>query len=254
MKLYKKSLGMILSSRLAYRTDFLFTFVSITLWSLSSTLFYFLIYAAGAEFPGWNFFEILVFLGVFNVLFGFANAFAFNFFQQVMQAVREGTLEVLLIKPVNEIYLFLSRSFEYESAGEILAGIALLVIGLLNTAVDINVILLFTYFVMSILFYFSAILFISSLAIRFIDVHRLIELLNHLFNIAEYPKNFFPLGGRILFSIIFPLFIFSYYPASAILGYEVENGLLIILSCIIIFFLALFFWKQTIKKYTGAGG
>lgn len=254
MRVYRKSLGLLLSSRLAYRVDFLFTLLSISLWSLSSAIFVILLYGVGAGYPDWQFYETLVFLGLFTMFYGFVAMIAFDFFDNVRDAVREGELELILIKPKDEIYLLLSKSFSYEVLGEVFVGVALLTIGLLNTATDLNLLLFGLYLIATMMSYMGFILIISSLGIRYIQVDRFMELLSNIIDIAEYPKNLFPKFAQFSLTLVLPIFIFSYYPASAVLGFEVQHPHLVIVSCFAFFLIALAVWKQTIKSYTGAGG
>ncbi|MFT4261223.1 MAG: ABC transporter permease [Candidatus Woesearchaeota archaeon] len=254
MKLYLKFIKTQINNRLAYRADFIFTLISIFVWSLASPLFIFLLYGAGATYPDWTIGGLLIFLGCFTIITGFGRTIFFVLFFNIQRRVREGKLETVLIKPMDELQYLIYDSFEFEGIAELITGIVLLVIGISMTTLNVNYLLLIIYFIGAIMLYASFIIFISTLAIRFVKVHRLMEILNNVFEIASYPKNLYPRTIQLGMSIFIPLFILSYYPASAILGIETQNNLIILISVLVLFFASIIFFKKTIKYYTGAGG
>lgn len=254
MKAYFKLIKLVFMGRLAYRADLIFTFLSIILWSFAMPLFMFLVYANGATYPGWSFYELLVFLGITNIIYGVCRSLFQNFFFNFSRLIRKGLLEIKLIKPVDEIQLIAGESFEYEGVASILVGIFLLSVSVPNVNLEINVLMLILYFISSILFFLGMILVISSVVTKFIQVNRLGELLFNILEIGDQPKNVFPIFLQTLLTIVMPLFVMNFYPASALLGYEVDYPFLVILSSIIFCVLGIFIFKKSIYSYTGAGG
>ena len=252
--MYFKFLELLLKQRLAYRLDFIFSFSSVLLWSLAAPLFMLLVYNAGATYPGWSVYELLIFLGIYNIMVGLGNTLFFEFFVKVIEKVRSGELELILIKPVDELYLLLSESFEYVGLGDIVTGTALLIIGATQTSLEVNFLLLIIYMLAGVSLLLSAILFISSTAIKNVRVNRLMELIHTTLQFSEYPKNMFPRTMQVSFGIFIPLFLLSYYPASALLGFNVEHGFYAILASYLILIISIFYWKRTLKNYVGAGG
>ena len=247
-------LGLLLSERLAYRKDFIITFLASFSWSLAAPFFIFLVYSAGGQYPGWDVYELLVFIGLFNIIRGIGITLFEELFYKVIERVREGRLELVLIKPKDELYLLFSESFRYTSLGEVSTGIGLLMLGIFNTSLEINFLLLILYTLAALSFLLAMTIFTTTLAIKYVQVERLMELLDTILQFAEYPKNLFPRGVQLGFAVFLPLFIISYYPASALLGYETSYPFLIIASCIAILGLAILYWKKTLKNYIGAGG
>ncbi len=254
MKTYLRLLSLKISSRLSYKLDFFTTLISSLLWSLASPLFIILLYQSGASYPDWNFNEILLFIGIYTALFGLGRAFFYNFFFNTGADVRTGYLELTLIKPVDELVLLLGKSFDWESLSEVLAGSLIAIYAFIQLSLSPNIFLFLVYIGLALLFYFSMILLISSLIMKYVQVTRLIEIVERFMDIASHPKNVYPRVVQTGFSIFIPLFIISYYPASALIGFELVYPFTIILTTLIFFMLSLYIWRKSIKNYTGAGG
>lgn len=254
MKIYYQFLKLLFAKKLAYRFDFFASMLSVTLWSFTVPLFMILVYTNGAQYPGWTFNELFVFLGIYNLLTGIGRTLFFNMFFNVINRVQKGELELILVKPVDEIYFLISESFDYSGFGDIFVGAGLFTYGYIQVSPEINFLSLLVNSIFAIAFFFSCILIITTLAIKFVKVDRLIELFETVMQFSEYPKNMYPLFLMSSFTFFVPFFIFSYYPASAVLGFETQNMHWIFLSVLVWFIGSILFWKFTIKRYMGAGG
>ena len=252
--MYLEFLKRKLMSRLAYRKDFIFDIVSSTIWSLLQPLFILLVYGMGAEYPGWSFNEMLVFLGFFNLLVGLNKSIFRGFFKKVEEYVREGKLELVLVKPISEIYYLLGKGISFENLGQTFTGIVVLIAGMVKASLDPNLFIVILFSLSAFLLYFSFILLSSSFAIKYVMVSRLLEIIDVTFEIGDKPMNIFPRFIELAFGVFFPLFLMSYYPASAMLGFEIDYIFIPLISTVVVFITMLLYWKYTLTTYTGASG
>jgi ABC-2 type transport system permease protein len=122
IKLYFMAMKNSFASRMTYRADFLFSSFMIFLSELFIPFITMLVYRSGASFPGWTMDEVLLLQGIFLLSRGFSSLLFFGLVWNTLNRVREGTYDILLIKPSSTLFLSIATNFEPDSIGVILSG------------------------------------------------------------------------------------------------------------------------------------
>jgi ABC-2 type transport system permease protein len=121
-KVYLMALKNSFAARMAYRADFFICSIMIFILEMAIPYVTLLIYGTGSSFPGWNLYEVLMVQGIFILSKGAANLLFFGIVWNTLGRVRDGTYDLLLIKPASELFLTVATGFEPDSIGTILTG------------------------------------------------------------------------------------------------------------------------------------
>jgi ABC-2 type transport system permease protein len=255
IKLHWQYVKMRVASRMAYRFDFFVSAFAFFLFQLVAPLFVGVIYYAGGEFPGWTFPQILLLQGALNLVKGLSFMLFFGILWNTIHRVRRGTFDLFLIRPISTLWLLIMESFDEEDVGQLLGGIAVMSVALyLLKGVHGSILMFAIFIIFGILFFLSIALLCSAATIRLVRTHRLYEFVDILMVFAGYPKTVYSKALGIVFSVIFPLFVASYYPASALLGFTYEYGIASMISTIALLGISLLIWHHALGKYQSAGG
>src|SRR5919109_40921 len=108
-----------------YRADF-FGQILVTLLGIGAQLAaVWVIFSHTPRLAGWSLPQVLALLGVYNFMYGFIGALIAPNMRQVLEDVRQGTLDFALLKPINSQLLVSVRQFEVWRLTDILLGITL---------------------------------------------------------------------------------------------------------------------------------
>lgn len=254
IKLHLKFIKIGFLSRMAYRFDFFTSIFAFFLFQLTSPIFVGVIYYAGGEFEGWNIYQILFLQGILKIIQGFSFMTFFGILWDTQEKIKGGTFDLLLIRPVNSLWLLVMDAFDEEDIGQVLGGIAIMLFALPYVQIKGSIFLFLILSIFGVLFFFSLALLCSAVAIIFIKADRLYEFIHAMIIIAGYPKTIYSEGLSVLFNTFIPLLVAAHYPASALLGLKLEGISTALISVIILLTASLIIWHWALKKYASAGG
>lgn len=242
------------SSRMAYRFDFYVSILAFFLYQLTGPMFVGVIYYAGGQFQGWDIYQIVFLQGVLTLINGFSYMVFFGISWVTELHVRDGRFDLLLIRPINTLWLLVMDSFDEESIGQFVAGIFLISFALNHINIQGSWILFGILSIFGLLFIFSLALLRSAAAIVFINVGRLHELTDMINVFAGYPKSIYSKNLNNIFSTFIPLLVIANYPAAALLGFSLDGMYIAMISVLIFLTASLIIWHMALKHHTSAGG
>jgi ABC-2 type transport system permease protein len=215
-----------------------------------------LIYGSGYNIKNWSFHEILIIQGIFLIAKGISGILFFSMISTTLYRIREGTFDLILIKPASTIFISFVEAFELNEIGTFIAGIIISY----NAIENIGYVEPINYFYFGIIFIFSIIVLLAftliMTAVSFIWVGngRIFEIFDNITLFGNYPRSIFSKTIQNIITYIIPISLIAYYPSSILMGRNL-NGLYFSMIISIIFLLfSLSFWKLMISKYTSAGG
>ncbi len=256
LRLYGAALKNTLASRLAYRIDFFMSVFIMLLFELIIPFATFLIYRSGGAFPGWSFGEVLLVQAVFLLAKGVVNPFFAGIVWNTLIRVREGTYDLLLIKPRSVLFMTLLTSIDVEDLGKLLGGVGVLVLALsgLPAAAPENWLAFVLLFACSVCVFMSFSFFMAGSCFKWVGNSRVYEIFDALSAFAMYPMSIFSKGLRVLVTAVIPLAIMAFIPASVLLGKSIEYLAFALGSGAVFLAAGAFFWTRMLRSYTSAGG
>ncbi len=260
MRRYARLLGVQLRASallsLQYRYDFLIDGGLEFFWAITALVPLFIVFQMRQSVAGWTFAEALVVSGWFTLLQGILEGAINPSLTSVVDHIRKGTLDFVLLKPADAQFLVSTAKFQPWRAMNVLTGLGIFVYAfhLLGRTPSVpgllaSVLLLGT----STLLLYSLWILTVSAAFYVVKVDNLTYFFSSIFDAARWPSSVFRGLLSIIFTFVIPLALMTTYPAQAMLGkLTLQTLLMAILGALVFASLARWMWLQSIGKYTSA--
>jgi ABC-2 type transport system permease protein len=215
-----------------------------------------LIYGNGLAFPGWGLYEVLLIHGIFLMSKGITFPLFIGMWTNVLYRVREGTFDLLLIRPCSPMFITMVTNFSIDEIGTLPAGILLSSIALsrIPSPGFLNWIEFVSLFAISLLVLFSLTVIMSATVFKWVGNSRLGKLLGAIYDFGIYPATIFSKGFQVLISWAIPVSMIAFFPASLLLGKQVPGLFISIGASLVFLVFSLLFWKLMLRQYESAGG
>ena len=249
----------------AYRLDF-FVGIGMSLMRLAVELIVlWTIFANVHDVKGWRVPHMLVLVGVFRIVAGGIRIFIVPNMRRVLEEIREGTLDFLLLRPVNAQFLASIREFVVWRIADVLIGSVVVVIGavMLLGRFPIEAALTFT-LVLGAAFVtvYSIWLMLATLCFWFIRIQNIEMIFWNVFEAGRFPIVIFRPAVQWALTFVVPLAFITTIPAAAIFGdptlvpvtasLPLPLPLLAVLIAIVMLIISNRFWNFGLKHYSGA--
>ncbi len=245
-------------SQMEYRANFVSGILMEAGYLIGKILYVIVAYRSGREIMGYGPDEILVFVGGFVVLTGaYAGLLATNLFQ-LSTLVRDGSFDMLLVKPLNVQFHATLRRVEVGALiFDTLAGVAMVVIGLirLGRGFDVVTILGWSLFIAS----GAAVGYAlwsapMALVFRLVRADAIAGLADTFWDFNNVPMVVYNRVGRFVGLFVIPIFVVTNFPALFALGRMTP---LLYVWALTAPFICCFFtslcWKAGLRRYESGG-
>jgi len=241
---------------LQYRVEFIVEGALAVLWIAVALVPVLVVFGTRTAVEGWTFPEMLLVLGWFVALKGILEGAVSPSLIAVIEHIRKGTLDFVLLKPADAQLLVSVAKLEPwrivdlagagfifayafgklgrgPTAGEVLAALAMLLAALLVL--------------------YSIAILVVSIAFFAVRVDNLLYLFQSIFDVARWPSNVFRGFLAVLFTYVLPLALMTTYPALALLGrLRLATGLSALAGTLVFAAFARVVWMLSIRRYTSA--
>jgi ABC-2 type transport system permease protein len=245
---------------LAYRLDFVIDLVIGLFWTVAAVLPLFVVYGGPSSrgVPGWTFGETLLVVGCFIGLQAVIDGAISPSLSTVLDHVRKGTLDFILLKPHDaQILVSTARFHLWRVAGlvhsSIVFGLAFRELG--HGPTVLGVFQAFGLLLIATSMLYSLWLIIVSVSFYAVKVDNLGSLFTSIFDAARWPASVFRGAFRVVFTFVIPLVVMTTLPAEALLGRLEWSSLVASVAGAIVFsVVARRVWLASLSRYTSAGG
>ncbi|GIP15595.1 hypothetical protein J40TS1_12370 [Paenibacillus montaniterrae] len=245
-----------LAEQMAYRSHFALSVLLLVIGDLVVPLVTLLVYRSGASFPGWSLHEALLVQAVFVLAKGIAFPFFFGMIGTTLSQVREGTFDLLLLRPRPAMLMAMLLGFDPEDFGRLLSGAVLFGFALSGVVVPhwtswLQFALLF---IASIAILCAMSLFLSGLLFRWVGSSRVFDIFDAMTGFGMYPGTIFSKTMQNILTYVLPIGLIAFVPASALLGRSGWGSLWALGSAALLMLVGIWYWNRMLKNYTSAGG
>jgi len=256
LKIYKECIKVDFATASTYRLNFFLNCIIMLLGDIFFPLITVLIYGSGAGFEGWTVYEVLLIQSVFTMSTAIADMTFHGIMWATMDLVRNGGMEMVLILPVDTMFILMARTFSFEGIGLFAGGAAIFTIAILNIpAPSVWEWLQFLAFFISGLFVIMGIgLIMAAISFKWVGNSRIPEIFDCIRSFGKYPQSVFPKAILVFTSFLIPIAMIAYCPAAALLGRGNMTMFLMILPCVIFLLFGIFLYKYMVRLYQGVGG
>jgi ABC-2 type transport system permease protein len=257
---YLRLLGIQLRASLAvaaqYRVEFLVSGALSVFWTLIALVPLLVLYHDRVAVAGWTYAEMLVVMGWFGLVKGILEGGVNPSLAAVVEHIRKGTLDFVLLKPADAQFLVSTAKFEPWRVVDMLAGVAVMAVGFhrMGRAPGPGEIGLAAVTLASatVILYSLWILVVSA-AFFVVKVDNLSFLFLSLYDAARWPADVFPKLLRAVFTFVIPLAVLTTIPAEALLGRIGPLQVAATAAGAALFTaLARLVWLRSIGRYTSA--
>lgn len=256
LKIYKEAIRISFSSAIAYRVNFLLNTLITLVSNIVLPMITIMIYGAGASFNDWSMYEVLLIQSIFTISNGFSSIFFNGIVWRTMDQVREGTLEITLIKPVNCMLYLMASTFNVDGIGVIIGGIVFFCISLAHIG-DISAIMwleFMMFFIMGLFVMVGIELLMAATSFKWVANSRIPEMYNSFIRFGYYPQNIFNRSIVLITSYIMPVSMIGFFPASALLGLTEKRMFFSMIPCVLFMIIGMYIYQYMVRQYEGVGG
>jgi ABC-2 type transport system permease protein len=243
---------------LQYRLDFAIDAVLSLFWMATSLVPLLVVYQGREQIAGWSRAEALVVMAWFTCLKGLLEGAIRPSLGSVVEHIRKGTLDFILLKPADAQFLVSTARFEIFRAIDVAGGLFLLgwALHALHRvpslgAVAWTVVLLGG----AVGILYAMWILVVALAFLVVKVDNLTYLFGSIFDAARWPASIFRGFWAFVFTFVVPLALMTTFPAEAILGrLDAGRGVVAVGAAVGALAVARAVWVRAIGRYTSAGG
>jgi ABC-2 type transport system permease protein len=239
-----------------YRVEFLVEGALALFWTVWSLVPLLVVFARRDGVAGWTFEEALVVMGWFTLVKGVLEGAVNPSLTSVVEHIRKGTLDFVLLKPADAQFLVSTAKFEPWRVVDVLGGVAIFAVAFhrMGRAPAAGAILwALGLLACATLVLYSLWILVVSAAFYVVKIDNLSFLFLSIFDAARWPVSVFRGALRVVFTFVVPIALMTTYPALALLGKlsplhaaEALGGALAFAA------LSRLVWSRAIGKYTSA--
>lgn len=256
LKLYGICLRTLFISETAYRLNFILGLIITFIGNILFPLVTLLIYANGQSFPGWDFWQVLLIQSVFTMSTGVSSTFFSGIFWATNNNIRDGSFEVVLLKPVNPLFYMMATTFDFQGIAYIIGGALMFALSASNcvTFTWIGVVNFIIFGLAGIFVMLGIELIMSATSFKWIGNSRIPEIFDSVKQFAKYPMTIFPSLARSITTFIVPVAMVAFVPAASLLGQTEPWFYWALIPCAIFTVVGFLLYHKMIKLYESAGG
>ena len=241
-----------------YRLEFFLDGLMSVFWTASAIVPLLVLFGERQSVAGWRWPEALLVVAAFTTLKGVLDSAIQPSLANVIEHVRRGTLDFLLLKPVDAQFMVSTSKFSPWRGSDAWLGILLFawafhIIGRGPTFAGVVGAGLLLAAAVAILYSIS--ILVVSLSFFVVKVDNLIYLFVSLYDAARWPSSIFRGALAFFFTFVVPLSVMTTFPALSLLGkLSWRAGSLAILGALAFTLASRLIWRRAIGHYTSAGG
>jgi ABC-2 type transport system permease protein len=239
-----------------YRSDFVIDAFIEVFWMTTALVPLIVVYGQRPAIAGWSFGEALLVTGWFMLLQGVEEGALAPSLTTVVEHIRKGTLDFVLVKPADAQFLVSTARFAPWRGVNVLTALVVFAyafhtLGRVPSAGGVALALVLLVAAIAVLYS----LWILTIAAAFyvVRIDNLTFLFSAVFDAARWPQSVFRGVIRFVFTFVVPLALMTTYPARALLGtLDLRTFVFSILGAIAFVLLSRAVWARSISRYTSA--
>lgn len=255
-RLFLASLRVSLQNEMAYRADWFARFAQSIMGVLTTLGALWVVFSHTDTLAGWTLPEIAALLGVFYVVTGLVGTILAPNMSRIMRDVREGTLDYLLVKPVNAQFFASTRQIALWRLTDVALGLVVAGIAthrLAGTFGPGRAALFLLMLACGMVILYSVWLALVTTTFWFVKIMNIEEIVWQALEAGRYPIDIYPRWLRFGLSYIIPVGFVITVPARGLLGQLHWTSLVMaVILATVVFTAASAFWRTGLRRYSGA--
>ena len=257
---YRRSLrrfwGTALAGQLEYQLNVVIELLAAIANLAGSVFILSLFFGQGQELGGWSWQQALVVQGIYTLLDGVASTWLRPNLGAIVTHVREGTLDFVLLKPIDSQFWLSLRTLSPAGLSEIALGLGLIAWAAPQTGASFSLgglALALLVLLAGLVTLYSLWFLLATTSIWFVKTWNATEVLRAALTAGRFPISAYPPGLRLVFTVVLPVAFLTTVPAEVILGRgsaPLVGAALLVAG--VSFGLSRAFWRFALRHYTSA--
>jgi ABC-2 type transport system permease protein len=249
---YKNSLY----TEMEYRANFIVNTIMSLIWFSFAILGLKVFFFHRDQIGQWGYYEAMVVVGIYSFFNGFIEAVLQPNMSRIIEQIRLGTFDFVLIKPVNSQFMASLRNLSIWKLADILVGAGICFYALAKlkatpTLLDIALALFFI-FNGTVIVYSIWVLMVTT-AFWFVRIDNITELFSAIYETGRFPVSVYPGWMRGVLTFVIPIAFITTFPAAAVLGQAKTHLLLVsIIIAALLLTGSVLFWRLALRYYSSA--
>ena len=244
-------------NEMEYRMNFFMRALIELSYLILGVVMFEVIYSNVTLIKGWSKNEMLLLVLMTNFLDSVIT-FLFNAgLSEIPQMINNGTLDFVMIKPVNKRFYLTFRKFELSQVINIAINLIFSAYIIRKMQIDFSIgkILVFLLLlILSVIIMYNIYFFVMILSFWTVKIDIGITLFYQLFNVGNKPADIFSNVLKLVFTYVFPIFIAFNYPVKFLVnqlsGRQVAVSAIV---AVVSFCSTSLIFKLSLKKYSSVG-
>jgi len=241
---------------MAYRTNFVFGVLRLLVVIGTSVGAALVLFQYTDAMNGWTLPMMVVLLGVYYMVQGLEDLVFLPSVTKLMEHVRLGTLDYILLKPVNSQFYVSVRHLEPTQLASVVVGAGVVVAGAARmepAATFVDAILFALVLLCGLALVYALLIALGTLSFWFVRMENLLVIFQSFIEAGRFPVDIYPGWLRLALSTVVPIGIAVTVPAQAIAGRTDLVGVLAMLGAAAgALAFSAWFWRQGVRAYSGA--
>lgn len=244
----------------AYRFDMVVRLLVSLLHLVAELLSVWTIFSNTTALAGWRWQHMLVLVGVYRMVAGGIRLSIVPNMRMVLDDIREGTLDFVLMRPVNSQLLVSIREFVFWRAGDVILGAVVAVYGCVKLLGHLPMFSTLVFVLMLAAGYvivYSFWLMLATLGFWFVRIQNIEMIFWNVFEAGRFPIVIFRPGVRWTLTFVIPLAFITTFPAGTLLGdpttgVPASAPIWAVVMAVVMLLLSGWFWRLGLRRYSGA--
>jgi ABC-2 type transport system permease protein len=240
----------------AYRINFFIQVFQSLLELATSLAGLAVIFSYTSTLGGWRPDEILALVGVYFLIGGMIGLVIQPGMEQLIESVREGTLDFTLTKPEDAQLLVSLHQVDIWRLVDIVMGFGVLAAALLRLREHVGIPQAAAFGVMlltGVVIIYSFWLILASLSFWFVRVENILEIFRSMYEAGRWPISLYPGWLRFALTFVVPVAFAVTVPAEALTGRLGGTTLLGAIALAVVLLVASrLIWLRGLRQYSGA--
>jgi ABC-2 type transport system permease protein len=256
LRLFAVFLRVSVMGELAYRVNFFVQLFQSLLGLGISLAGLAVIFSYTDTLGGWRPDEVLALVGVYFLVGGMIGLIIQPGMEQLIESVRNGTLDFTLTKPEDAQLIISIQRVEIWKLIDIMLGFAVLVTALVRLGERVGGWEAAVFILMLIaggVIIYSFWLILATLSFWFVRVENILVVFQSMYEAGRWPISLYPGWLRYGLTFIVPVAFATTVPAEALTGRLTWETLLIaVVLAVVLFVVSRLFWRVGLRHYSGA--
>lgn len=243
-------------AEMEYRANFIANVFMSAFWLAFAILGLQVFFFHRDQIGAWGYYEAMLVVGFYSLFNGLIEALLQPNMSRIIEQIRMGTFDFVLIKPVNSQFMASLRHLSIWKLADVAIGLGICVYAMnrLDAAPSLLDLMLAGGFVAcGALILYSIWLMMVTTAFWFVRIDNITELFTSIYETGRFPVSVYPSWMKGVLTFVIPIAFITTFPAAAILG-RAKPFLLPVafLLAAALFYGCTRFWRFALRHYSSA--